>query len=315
MKFPIILLLVLIFVNSKIEIKSFFKQSLKTFYESDEYEDDDERIDCHYDGEKEDTKDQCIARGLSGNSEVCCFGTIEATSEDSTQTKKECSEFPKIITYYSDLLKLPGSKAMIKEVAGFNMYSSEDVGDDIFSGLPEDSNINIDLQCPNKFSFNMDLQPYTEEEKKILNSTDYCLYPIVSAMNNQEEGDDDGNINIDTKSECKNLRLLPSSEGTLECGYFSIKMKMEMEGYSQTQSIKSCTYFNSEVNKKLFSSDIMSKMDAAMKQQMGDIPEGASYSISIELKNAKGEKYSHTFSNSYWIAFSKFLFLFIFILF
>lgn len=314
MKFPIILLLVIIFVNSKIEIKSFFKQSLKKFYIGD----DEESLDCTYEGENEDTKDQCIARGLNYNNEVCCFATMEATSEDNIQTEKECRNLPKIITYYSDLINLPGTKAMIKELVGFNMYSSEDVDADMFNGLPEGSKINLDLQCPNQFSFNMELQPYTEEEQKILNSTDYCLYPLVSAMNNQEEEDEDDeniNINIDTKSECKNLKLLPSSEDILECGYFTIKMKMEYQGYSRSQSIKSCTYFNSEAYQKLFKSDLIKKFDDAIKQQIGEVPEGASYSISIELKNAKGEKYSHSLSNSYWIAFSKFLFLFIFILF
>lgn len=347
MKYSILLCLLLVLVNSKIEPKSFFTKVIKHYIEDEDYGEEEEEDEyCSY---KLDKK-QCKSSSAEEN-EMCCYGSAKIMAEEMTPEFGSCTSMPKIISLFSDLARLPETKVIARETIGYLLYNlnSSEIPDEMKEYL--NYKVDLNLQCPNsEFSYNY--EPYTHKEKLILSSNIHCLEHISSAIKNERipmlEDDD----------KCEDYVLLESSVNAgIECGYLSVFAQIGNDT-ENNQTISTCMLFNEKVVKNIFETDLIKKLiieakkenekedeeepeyikakieDDEKQEEKDDKQEESSKEekkseginiskLIIEFRNAKGQKYSYTYdsslpdriNNSYLITISKFLFLFILFLF
>ena len=343
MKYSILLFLLLVLVNSKIEPKSFFTKILKNYTEDEDFggeEEEDYDKYCSHLKQK-----QCKNSELSNEDKMCCYASANILGEEMTPEFGSCTSMPKIVSLFSDLASLPETKVIANEIIGYLLYNlnSDEVSKDLKKYL--NYKVDLNLQCPNSdFSYNY--EPYTHKEKLILGSNIHCLQHISNSIKNNTIP------KLEEDDKCEDYFLLESSEKAgIECGYLSIFVQIGNDT-DNNQTITTCMLFNEKVVKKIFESDLIKKLLKEAKKENEEEPEkmkegkedqkdeeeeqsskkeDSDIDISvditkmiIEFRNSKGKKYSYTYdsslpdgidNNSYQITISKFLLLFILFLF
>ena len=233
-KFTITLLFLISLVNLKkpqLNLKSFLS------IPSDE-EDDAEK--CRLAGTD---KNECQSVKLSNNNNGCCFFTINSKE----WTEKGCGILPFSAKDLADLIKTEQFAAFRRENSGHTIYKLNDEENE--KQLLEDTKMTEIVSCKDiEVNITSDYLEYSEADKNIIKSEDYCLNYYYESISNDFQG----------KHDCKNGKVLDSSKNAgLECGNIEIKVKMK----GQTQKMKSCflysydlySKFPSELLKELFS--------------------------------------------------------------
>ena len=336
MKYSILLCLLLVLVNSKIEPKSFLTKVIKNFSEDEDYGDEDDDLCYSISGKKE-----CRNTLFPEKDLMCCY--LSAKVEEFPQEEGGCIPMPTVIDLFSDLASLTETKAIVKEVFGYYLYhiNKEEIPEEYEEFLAHKANIN--LQCKN-LDFSYNYEPYTGKEKTILKSDSHCLQHISSSIN------DDEPPMLEDGTQCENFLLLESSEKAgVECGYLNI-FAQKGNDTDNNITLSTCMFFNEKVLKKIFETDLIKKLIKEAKKKAEEEvknPEnlksseedeeypsekGEDYDdddeeiskITVEFRNGEGKTFSYTYdssvpdeinNNSCLIAASKFLFLFILFLF
>ena len=260
-KYSILILLLLVLVSSKIEnkIRSFISVAKSALYE-EEGEDEDACTNA--------STEQCLVTDSLLPNLQCC--TVKATLEEPFKDTQEiCTTMLNPFKPIANLIKSSKFTYFFKEIFGFFMYGPPDE-----AAESEIIKVKEEITCnDDKASFSIGYDEYTEEEKNILKSEEYCLYDIYNVFSNL-----DGYIPKSIK--CEDLSVLPNSKANgLECGYFQLSAKDEYQSYT----INSCILFNKD-----FYSQI--KMPKEYYSFIKDV--SSFYSFTIEIHDAQGNTFN-----------------------
>lgn len=303
MKYLCIFFILFALINSKQELK------LKSLLENtmDTLVDDASFSDCSDIRGDEAT---CKAATPLLDNFQCCH--LEIVTDDYVQDS-QCMPLPLGIEVIEELKSLNQFNAVVKESFGFVNYNYEKVDDEML-------NAKVNIKCPKK---DMTFTPpqYTENEISILKNEKHCLNYFVNSFQNMLE-----------PVKCENGLLLDSSkEAGLECGYITFSVKLKTDQIT-VPSFQTCFLFNLEFYSKIVNSDLGEGLKKISKETINQLigkyaPKEAKYfldSYSIEFRNAKGDKVIYDSSvddyhvlptKGFLLSISKYLFLFIFLLF
>ena len=263
-KFTIALFFLISLVNLKKP-----QLNLKSFLSIPNDEEDDAKK-CELAGTD---KNECQAVKLSNNNNQCGFTTI--TSSEGTENN--CVLYPFPAKDRVDMFKSKQYYAFMKEYAAFALYNPYNGGEVLLDDLKIKATASCkDVELNTSFCYD----EYTEEDKNIVKSEDYCLNYYFESISNDFQG----------KHDCKNGKVLDSSKNAgLECGNIEIKVKMQGE----TQKMKSCY---------LYSYDLFSK-NSEFKELIigffGNYRFGFYDSCTFTLSDSNGEnRISFDYSNS-----------------
>ena len=267
-KFTITLFFLISLVNLKKP-----QLNLKSFLSIPSDEEDDAKK-CELAGTD---KNECQAVKLSNNNNQCCFETFTR----SEGTENYCALYPFPAKDKADMFKSKQLNALMWDYSAFVLYNP-------YNPYPYEKEFLDDLKvkgtvsCKDiEFSTNFGYDEYTEADKNIVKSEDYCLNYYFESIFFGFEG----------KHDCKNGKVLDSSKNAgLECGNIEIKVKMQGE----TQKMKSCF---------LYSYDLYSKINSELKEIIigfyGNQKFDSYDSCTITLSDSNGEnRISFDYSNS-----------------
>ena len=163
---------------------------------------------------KINNQDTCISTSLQLQNQQCCF--IEG---------KGCLN---ITNSYFDIFSNSKLKAIQKEIKGFDYTLKDNFSSDIniINGKCKEGNINWSLEE----------QTYSEDDKKLLKSDDYCLNYHNKVIQSQT---------IITKENCLNAKIMSSSEKEgVECAFYEITIITDGIG---EKTIKTCHLLNPDI--------------------------------------------------------------------
>ena len=163
---------------------------------------------------KINNQDTCISTSLQLQNQQCCF--IEG---------KGCLN---ITNSYFDIFSNSKLKAIQKEIKGFDDTLKDNFSSDIniINGKCKEGNINWSLEE----------QTYSEDDKKLLKSDDYCLNYHNKVIQSQT---------IITKENCLNAKIMSSSEKEgVECAFYEITIITDGIG---EKTIKTCHLLNPDI--------------------------------------------------------------------
>ena len=219
-------------------------------------------------------KNECQDVKLSNNNNQCCFTTV--TSSEGTENN--CILYPFPAKDRADMFKSKQFNAFMKDYFAFVLYNPYNGGE----VLLDDLKMKATASCKDvEFSASFGYDEYTEEDKNIVKSEDYCLNYYFESISNDFQG----------KHDCKNGKVLDSSKNAgLECGNIEIKVKIQ----GQTQKMKSCF---------LYSYDFYSKKNSEFEELIirffGKQRFDSYDSCTFTLSDSNGEnRISFDYSNS-----------------
>lgn len=185
-------------------------------------EEDNEEI-CHNSGTD---KNQCKATKLTDGNFQCCY--IKSTNSQGTE--EECNVFPYPAKDVANMVKFQEFSPLMKEYIGFSVYGPYGGGNE--KEMLEEIRMKSDVSCKDtEMSVQLGYDEYSEEDKKILKSEDYCMQYYINSLLNGGQ----------SKPDCKNGKVLESSKNSnIECGNLEIKMKIQGE----TQKVKTCFFYS-----------------------------------------------------------------------
>lgn len=222
MKYTIFFSLLFILTTSKKENKftSFLSLANQMFLEEDTY------TQCAAETEK-------VCLNIQNRDDLqCCYLTTEI-EEESINT---CTDMINPFRPIAKVLESSKINSFIKEIFGFAHYGPPQQE---FDGFPE--NGKLDIKCKDgQGSLTIGKNQYTQRDKEILNSTNYCLYDIYDIIEKKD-------FNPKTIN-CGSKKLLDSStKDGLECAYLDIHLEVENE----TLDVNSCILFDLDLYSRI----------------------------------------------------------------
>lgn len=186
-------------------------------------------------------KNECQAVKLTSNNNQCCLTTTVTSKE----TEEQCTIFPSPAKSVAEMVKTKEYGAYSKEFTGFVLYSLNKDTEDEKEKLEEIKMKNT-ISCKDaEVNINIGYEEYSEEEKNIFKSEDYCLNYYIEDMSTGFQG----------KHDCKNGKVLDSSKSMgFECGNMEIKVKIQ----GQSQKFKTCFLYSYEFYSK-YSSELLNQ--------------------------------------------------------
>ena len=238
---------------------------------------------------KINNQDTCISTSLQLQNQQCCF--IEG---------KGCLN---ITNSYFDIFSNSRLKAIQKEIKGFDYTLKDNFSSDIniINGKCKEGNINWSLEE----------QTYSEDDKKLLKSDDYCLNYHNKVIQSQT---------IITKENCLNAKIMSSSEKEgVECAFYEITIITDGIG---EKTIKTCHLLNPDIidsslidegTKEIFKT-IVTELSAVKRYSSYKMDIYTSEGDSIRYDSSKNELTEIPKNSSRIIYAYKFLFFIFFIL-
>lgn len=163
-----------------------------------------------------DPNQQCYTAPMTSSNLLCCLKKNRADEGES-----ECSTLDSEIY---EILSNPTLKSLYREKNGFDIYKTD---------TPSVYNyLFAEYECQDgTVNFNQ----FTEEEKNILKSNNYCLYYFNQGIVEQKSV---------SKETCFNADLFPSTKSyNIECGYYNFDIVYK-DG--SKNNIKTCYFYNKE---------------------------------------------------------------------
>ena len=242
---------------------------------------------------------QCSAVELKTKSFQCCKLKSNYTFQNKTEEKQFCNVMLNPIKIALDEQETQNGKLMIREYLGFTYLRS---------GTKRENFTYVDeITCQDgNYSLIMDDRDYSEEEKTIYNSENYCL----KYFDRHYSGE-----NI-TKETCFNSLLATPENSGISCGFFEFKLNF----YDSTNgNYKTCFLFNEDIikNKNIgfFTKYLATKFSIDLAKNQNK--ELLNYQLTIT--DSKGRNFIYDFSEPsnadiYLSKFISFKFLYILLL-
>ena len=200
------------------------------------------------------TEDQCLNTPLDYKILQSCYLKLSVDGAEEIANTSICTPIPKAVEAIKEVKDLSQFKAITKETAGFIKYNYATEYQQI------DLSVTLDLKCNNVEEMTFNVGKYTDEEKKILLSSDHCLKYTMNLMN----------PNI----KCENGLLLDSSkQAGLECGYAAIEFKFKYGIDVPLPSFKTCTIFNLDIYQRIINSGLGEGIKDILKGSINQIIE------------------------------------------
>jgi hypothetical protein len=200
------------------------------------------------------TEDQCLNTPLDYKILQCCYLKLSIDGAEEIANTATCTPMPKAVEAIKEVKDLSQFKAITKEMAGFIKYNYATEYQQI------DLSVTLDLKCNNVEEMTFNVGKYTDEEKKILLSSDHCLKYTMNLMN----------PNI----KCENGLLLDSSkQAGLECGYAAIEFKFKYGIDVPLPSFKTCTIFNLDIYQRIINSGLGEGIKDILKGSINEVLE------------------------------------------
>ena len=297
MKYTILIFFLIAFANLKkpnFGLESFLTQTKQVFFsesgkqtKKDDPDEDSDEYRCENEGTD---KDVCPNIELNDNKNYqCCF--VKSITEGGTTEKCELSPYP--AKYLENVANSPQFGPMIKEFAGFSVYSSMNKEEDKEEALNNLKN-KAEITCKDaNLNLSIGYDEYTEEDKKTLESENHCLYYLYDTFNSQ----------FMKKHTCKKGQILKSSkEAGIECGNLEVDMKYQGTSFK----IESCFLFSYDFYKQISLNEGLKKL---IQDRTGDYF-GQLERFKVTLSDGNGNnKVSFVLSSSYFLMISKYLLL------
>ena len=307
MKHLLLFSLLFILVSSKIEKKKSLLSLAKTFLAQEE-EDDDYGNAC-FDPTLVDAKTcKAVNKNLIPGTQ-CCF--ITGTLEGQTPEAGSCTANIKPFKPYVDIIQNNKFIPFAREVIGFSVYGPPN-DQDTLEIVGKQATIDIDCSDAHLKEKELKIQEFKEDEIKILESQDHCLYEIYELFESMSGGDDEPYVKTPSVQalKCKDRPILQSSKDAgLECG--TVKVTINGKGIpDELKSLSSCILFDYEMFSKIkIPKDYISQMKKEMELADGD------YSFKVEISDSKGRKFVFDSNRSSFMSISKYLLILIGLLF
>lgn len=299
MKYTILFCFLLSFVNlkltkiPKLNFKSLLTKSSE-MYSFEEYEDEDEKK-CHNAG-TEDVGRCHRAKPSDTQNYQCCIAIYTDPNGNKTA---DCELSPRPAEYIEDIIKTKQFPALIKEYVGAMVYGPFKNNSYTEEELLNQEKENVEINCKDAhFNLVVGYDKYSDEDKEILASEDYCLYYFYD---NYENGSP-------VKYDCRNGSILQySKDKGIQCG----KLEFYIETTNGSDSWSTCFLFSEEFYKKVI---IPEKLKNEFEEEILGL-EGVK-KFSIIFSDAEGNNaISFDIESSRFQLVSKYLLLLILLLF
>ena len=128
-----------------------------------------------------------------------------------------------------DEIKTENGKLIIKEYYGFDHFGVHNRTQNMI--------FKSDYSCSDgNYNFSFITQEYTEKEKEIFKSNNYCLRPLIKAYRPEKI----------TKETCFNSQLATTGDSSISCGYYEMKLFFNN---GTSSDYKTCFLFNDDTLK------------------------------------------------------------------
>lgn len=300
MKYIILIFFLIAFVNlkqPKFNLKSLLAKPQNIFF-NEEVGDDEDSDENRCESAGNDTDVCKNVKLINSKNFQCCL----VKSTKSSWTEEECQLSPYPAKDIAKLINTEQFGPMTKELIGFFVYGP--INDDDDEETPEekieDLKTKTEVSCKDaEINMTIGYDEYTEDDKTILKSNDYCLYYLYDTFKS-------GFIN---SHNCKNGKVLKSSqEAEIECGRLEVEAKIK----GQSLKFKSCFLYSYDFYKQVTLPNGLKKI--IEEQTSGQIVELEKFKITFSDSNGNN-KVSFDLSSSYFLMISKYLSLLILFLF
>ena len=300
MKYSIIFCFLLSFVNlkltkiPKLNFKSLLTKSSKIYsFEENEEEKDEKR--CHNAGTENIDRCHNVKPSDTQNYQ-CCIAIYNDPNGNKTE---DCELSPRPAEYIEDIINTKQFPAMAKEIVGANVYGPYKNNSFTEEELLNQQKENVEINCKDAhFKLVTGYDEYTEEDKQIWASEDYCLNYFY------ENFEKDSPVEYN----CSNGTILQSSKDKgIQCG----KLEFYIETTETHGSWSTCFLFSEEFYKKVI---IPEKLKNEFEKEILQLDGVKKFSIIFSDADGKNS-ISFDLESSHFQIVSKFLLLLILFLF
>ena len=216
---------------------------------------------------------QCLNYKMKSKGFQCCYQNLKYIIEGTPLEDPGCEVTLNPVSLAQDEVKTENGKSMIKEFYGFHFF--------VMENRTENASFEYEYHCSDgNYTFGYASQDYSEEQKKIFKSINYCLRPLINEYRPPEI----------TQETCTNSQLATTGNTGISCGYYEMKLYYND---STVGDYKSCFLFNEDTLKNknagaLFkqNSEYYSKLEA------GRAKKELSY-YQITITNPKGRYFKY----------------------
>lgn len=331
MKYSILILLLFALVISKrqnpllsLAKTMLHKSGLKStddYYPYPDYDYDEDESSDIFDNrcpEYNQNANQCKATVSFIPFTQCCYYKVDF-EKSAKNNIKLCNINIYPFDTISSLLESSKITDLAREILGFIKYGLKEDIDDIDFIIGDKAT--VDVNCQDKeIKKTIEIKDYTDDDKKVFQYPDYCLYDLMEKIANlteEYEGDDDDyypypypdytKLKASTPN-CGKLKILQSSKKNgLSCGY--VKVNVDILEYISF-SFDSCILFSNDIFSKIKIPSIVTDFVKTYMKQIGG-------EFKVELDDKKGHKFvldsktGEFRSKSSFVSISKYLFILI----
>ena len=178
---------------------------------------------------REQDTSQCSSYKLESKAFQCCYSNYTRSYDDKSYYDYSCDVMLNPLQLALDEIKTENGKLMFKEYYGFEFFVMYDIKENLL--------FKNEYSCSDgKYSFGSNTKDYTEKEKEIFKSNDYCLRPLIKAYRPEKI----------TKETCFNSKLATTGNSGISCGYYEMKLYFNT---GTNSDYKTCFLFNEDTLK------------------------------------------------------------------